>query len=129
MKILILFIILFLHIVADFNLQGILANMKQKKWWAEQTTDESYKNDYIVALLIHGFSWSFMVHLPIIVMIILYSKYGCVTGLALSLLAQAVLHAIVDHNKANLHLFNLIEDQLLHLSQIIIIWVITILMP
>ena len=45
-----------------------LASMKQKSWWQkqEQYTDK-YKYDYIVALIMHSFSWAFMIMLPIIV--------------------------------------------------------------
>ena len=119
---------IFLHIIADFNLQGILANMKQKKWWDEQTDNELYKNDYIVALIIHGFSWSFMVHLPIIVAVALCDEYLNVACLLISLLAHAAIHAGVDHDKANRHILNLVADQFLHLVQVFGIWVTGILL-
>ena len=119
---------IFLHIVADFNMQGILAKMKQKEWWDEQTEDELYKNDYIVALLAHGLSWSFVVHLPIIVTVALCDKYLSVAGLLISLLAHAAIHAGVDHDKANRHIINLAVDQFLHLVQIFGIWGAGILM-
>lgn len=38
---------IFLHIVDDYYLQGILAQMKQKKFWKEQAPDVKYKYDYI----------------------------------------------------------------------------------
>ena len=57
---------IFLHIVDDYYLQGILAQMKQKKFWKEQTPDELYKYDYIWALIMHAFSWTFMIMLPLI---------------------------------------------------------------
>ena len=41
---------IFLHIVDDYYLQGILAQMKQKKFWKEQAPDELYKYDYIVLI-------------------------------------------------------------------------------
>ena len=56
---------IFCHIVDDYKLQGILASMKQKDWWVEQIGfTKLYKYDYIVALLVHSFSWSFMILLP-----------------------------------------------------------------
>ena len=65
-KIFILIAMIFLHIIDDYKLQGILASMKQKKWWKEQNDYKSmYKYDYIIALLTHSFSWSFMIMLPI----------------------------------------------------------------
>ena len=61
----ILLTMIFLHIVDDYYLQGILAQMKQKKFWKEQAPDEKYKYDYIWALIMHGFSWAFMIMLPL----------------------------------------------------------------
>lgn len=121
MKILILITMVFLHIMDDFYLQGILAQMKQKKWWEEQTTDEQYKHDYIAALIIHGFSWSFMVHLPFTGLIVLLDRFEDVLVLVLSLIAHAAVHTLIDHFKANEHAINLIEDQFFHVTQI---WVI-----
>ncbi len=43
---------IFLHIVDDYYLQGILASMKQKSWWEENAPQRLYKYDYIVALTI-----------------------------------------------------------------------------
>ena len=65
MKIFILIVMLFFHIVDDYYLQGILAKMKQKKWWKENANNKKYKYDYIVALICHSFSWAFMIMLPI----------------------------------------------------------------
>ena len=59
MKILILFIILYLHIYDDYYAQGILASMKQREWWEKQYTGsiankdkqrELYGRDYLMAL-------------------------------------------------------------------------------
>lgn len=38
----------FMHVVADFNLQGIMASMKQKTWWQKQEgyDEEDNGNDY-----------------------------------------------------------------------------------
>lgn len=108
---------LFLHIVDDFYLQGILANMKQKEWWEEHYNDKLYRHDYIVALLIHSMSWSFMVHLP--TLIYLYLTGHDLNFFSLSLLLHALLHSLIDNAKANDHSINLITDQLMHVGQII----------
>ena len=34
----------FMHVVADFNLQGIMASMKQKTWWQKQEGYEEQEN-------------------------------------------------------------------------------------
>ena len=61
MKILILICMIFMHIVDDYYLQGVLASMKQKQWWEKNAPDKLYKYDYIVALIMHSFSWTFMI--------------------------------------------------------------------
>ena len=61
MAYLILFSMLFLHLIADYNLQGVLAQFKQKKWWKENYPDATYKNDWMIALVEHSFMWSFLV--------------------------------------------------------------------
>ena len=109
----------FLHVIADFNLQGVLAKLKVK------TNDSN--TDYIGALLIHGYSWSFMVHLPTIGVMVMCDAFDFVPKLALSILVHAVVHAIIDTCKANHKKIGLIEDQLLHLMQIHFIWVTTVI--
>lgn len=121
MKTLILITMVFLHIMDDFYLQGVLAQMKQKKWWSMQESPEDHKHDYIAALIIHGFSWSFMVHLPFAGLIVLLDRFEDVSVLVLSLTVHAAVHAFIDHLKTNKHAINLIEDQLFHATQI---WVI-----
>ena len=66
-KVFILLAMIFLHIVDDYKLQqGVLANLKQKSWWQNQISYKKlYEYDYIPALILHGFSWAFMIMLPI----------------------------------------------------------------
>ena len=62
-------LMLLLHIIDDFVLQAACLNkLKQKAFWADYVTKDNklYQNDYLVALFIHGLSWSLMVHLPFI---------------------------------------------------------------
>lgn len=115
---------LFLHIVADFNLQGMLGNLKCADWWKENYPDEMYKNDYITALFLHAFSWTFMTLLPLAV-------YGLLTGHLehpyadfwwIALILNFVAHLTIDDAKANLRCLNLTQDQVLHFIQIVITW-------
>ena len=111
---------LFCHVIDDFYLQGILASMKQKIWWKKQEQyKEKYKYDYVVALIIHSFSWVFMIMLPIAI----YLKFN-LGWLYLAYPINLVIHAIIDDLKANKLKINLIVDQSIHIIQIIIIWVI-----
>ena len=124
--VLLLLSMIFCHIVDDYYLQvGILSNLKQKSWWKDNAPDDMYKNDYIVGLLMHSFSWAFMVMLPI-------SVYMLLHGIELNgnyiipYLLNMVIHAIVDDLKANKKKLNLMQDQSIHLVQIVITWIIFI---
>lgn len=117
MKLFILFVMIFAHIVDDYYLQGILASLKQKTWWENQKNYKSmYKYDYIVALIMHAFSWSFMVSLPILYL-------GFTKWIAVAIISNTIIHGIVDDLKANKGKINLIVDQSIHIVQIIITWI------
>ncbi len=108
-----LILMLFLHIVDDYYLQGCLASMKQKKWWKEHNPKPLYKHDYLVALLMHSFSWSFMIMLPTML-------NNCFIWWLF--LINIIIHFITDHLKANLGKINLIIDQSIHMIQVILTW-------
>lgn len=111
-------LMLFAHVIADYNLQGILASMKQKSWWIEnfksQTDFKKYRYDYIAALVMHSISWSFMIMLPIAI----YYHFDCDSIYLLFFILNTLIHAIVDHYKANRKYINLIDDQWMHMCQI-----------
>ena len=102
---------IFMHIVDDYYLQGVLAKLKQKKTWDQSSI---YKNDYYAALIEHGMSCAFCVMLPIA--IARNFKVGFVYTLFWILMS--LIHAYIDNEKANNGSINLIQDQLLHLLQI-----------
>lgn len=109
---------IFLHIVDDYYLQGILAQMKQKKFWKENAPDEKYKYDYIWALIMHSFSWAFMVMLPL-------SFTSSINPLFYTVfIANIAIHAYTDHLKANKFKINLWQDQLIHMLQIVLTFII-----
>jgi len=115
-KLFVLTLMVFCHIVDDYYLQGVLASMKQKNWWTQNTPGKLYRYDYIVALVMHGFSWTFMVMLPIAALYSLnppYLFYWCFT-------LNVAIHAFTDNVKANLRTINLIMDQSVHIEQIIL---------
>ena len=113
-----LLLMLLAHIADDFYLQGILANMKQKRWWEHSEWYKPlYRDDYRIALLIHSMSWSIMILLPYIV---LYN----ISGLMLfgAFITNAVIHYYVDDLKANKEQINLVVDQSIHIGQVIVTW-------
>ena len=121
MNVLIILAMIFLHIVDDYYLQGILASMKQKAWWKENAPDPLYKHDYIVALMEHAFSWTFMIMLPVGIYTLFYDK--SIVLVVIMFLINWIIHSIVDHLKANVKVINLATDQVMHILQIIVTWV------
>lgn len=115
-KLFIVLLMIFCHIVDDYYLQGWLASAKQKKYWQDNAPDEMYKYDYIWALIIHSFSWSFMIMLPI-AFNMNFNIQSDLTFMYIFVL-NIVGHALTDNLKANCRKINLIQDQIIHLIQI-----------
>ena len=122
-KILLLLVMIFLHIVDDYYLQGWLASAKQKSYWEQNAPDKLYRYDYIMALFMHSFSWSFMVTIiPFIIVINIYPTNDLSSIVIGFFVVNLFIHMIADHYKANLKWINLIQDQLFHLAQIFAVW-------
>lgn len=109
-------LMIFLHIVDDYYLQGVLANMKQKQWWQDNAPASLYRYDYIVALIMHSMSWAFMIMLPIAIKMS-FDIGGLFIGVWI---VNAIIHGVVDDLKANKHKINLIQDQSVHMVQIVL---------
>lgn len=118
MKVFILFLMIFFHIVDDYYLQGWLASAKQKSWWEKNAPDELYKNDYLMALFMHSFSWSFMIMLPLTTYAFIIGR----TWYPFLYFINLIIHFKVDDLKANKKKINLIQDQTIHLVQIATTW-------
>lgn len=117
-KILILITMIFCHIIDDYYLQGWLASAKQKSWWEKNSPKDMYRHDYLVALFMHSFSWTFMIMLIPTIYILLvggiWSPFVFVTNL--------IVHMVVDDLKANRKKINLVQDQVIHMIQILATW-------
>lgn len=110
----VLLLMIFLHILDDYGMQGILASMKQKEWWKKNAPQPLYKYDYIWALIMHSFSWSFMIMLPFAI-----QNGFSVNGVFVGMLGfNMICHAVIDHMKANSGIINLWVDQICHMLQI-----------
>ena len=136
-KIFILIVMIFLHIIEDFHLQGILANMKQKIWWEKELikshmyysekTWKKYKYDYVISLIVHSLENAIFVTLPIIINDLYYTftvnkdnKLWIAWLLDIWLIGYT--HYDIDDLKCNRMKINLIIDQLLHFVMIAFIW-------
>lgn len=111
-------LILLGHMFADYTLQGCLANLKQKAWWDKQLENVpnkgKYRNDYRAGLVCHSLYWSLIVCLPLLMAGgNWYLANAAVHGLA---------HYVVDDMKANKLAINLVQDQLLHMAQLLAVW-------
>ena len=111
MKILLLMILC--HLIDDYVLQGVLAKLKQKTFW--ETYGEMYANDYIIALIEHSLEWSIMIMLPAMFLTQISNP-----TLLILIVANTIVHSIVDNLKANELKINLIQDQIIHFIQIIL---------
>ena len=113
----VLLAMIFCHIVDDYYLQGWLASAKQKKYWRELPNYTSkYRFDYIAALLMHAFSWTFMVMLPIGITI----GFNPGVKFYVTFLVNFLVHAVTDNGKANAMKLNLVQDQAIHILQILV---------
>lgn len=108
-------LMIFCHIVDDYYLQGWLASAKQKQYWRENAPQEMYQYDYIWALIMHSFSWTFMIMLPIAYV----NSFAVDASFVIIFAMNVIIHAMIDDLKANEKKINLWVDQLIHISQIV----------
>ena len=143
MPILILIFMILAHIIADWNLQGIMGQMKQRDWWIDQTKAvlsegraegdmpdwvqspiwKKVRHDYVMVLAIHGLEWSIIMHLPAIIYLWMtgdLTTVGQEAVITAVILIQAAVHAWLDNLKANTYQTNLIADQIWHLVQVFV---------
>ena len=118
---------IFLHIVDDYYLQGVLAKMKQRSWWERNAPKPMYRYDYIIALFEHAFSWSFMIMLPAAgYMFFCTGKFRWVMYLFM-VVYNVLIHAWVDWLKCNAMRINLVQDQITHLIQVFMTWLVLVI--
>ena len=110
-----------LHILADFTLQGLFGELKSRTWWGRMFDQlhldydrrSLYRFDFLCALLIHALYWSLITFAPLIWLSDLSEQ-----AVVLVVAANTVVHALVDHAKANAYVINLWIDQAFHFMQI-----------
>lgn len=110
-----LFLMFWFHILDDFVLQGVMAKMKQKKWWADNAPNPLYKHDYFMALFCHAFMWSISIMIPTIIS-------GNFVWWMIPI--NCAIHFVIDDLKANRGRLNLIQDQIAHFIQIMITFIV-----
>ena len=148
MSIIVLLLMLLMHVIEDFHLQGIMAKMKCRQWWSDEIFDDinkhypylspevrngmhyqtmrKYRNDYVIVLVLHAFEWAMFIHLPIIVLCFasgLSFTEDFWMIITISVLLNMVVHTYVDDAKANRRSINLVTDQFIHIVQIIVTYI------
>ena len=115
---------LVIHVLDDFGLQHFthLNELKQKAWWTEQLKKypaldaRLYKHDYIVCLMLHAFKWTCLTMVPMLIAFGLPSAWT----LALLVIFSTATHAFIDDLKANKLKISLLQDQAMHVLQLIV---------
>lgn len=120
-RLILLFAMIWFHIADDYYLQGILSSFKQKSYWKD--LPDKYKYDYKIALLEHSFSNTFMIHIPIFYCYIKGYVYMDVIRLINSFIVTVIIHYNVDDIKINYSKINLVTDQILHIINILAVWI------
>ena len=77
-----------------------------------------FRSDYIVALIMHSFSWVFMIMLPIA----LNMGFNINNTFLAFFIVNLFAHAITDNAKANDKIINLVVDQTVHIFSIVWTW-------
>lgn len=133
---------IFMHFIGDVYLQGnSLSNAKRREYWkiVEQRTGIKHPYSHICFLMLHSFLWSFTTLLPILLKIIFY-KILIISGLIpepssfqnlilfylTAIAANTLAHGFIDNAKSNLKQIGEIQDQILHIIQITITFILYI---
>lgn len=144
MSIILLVLMLLMHVLEDFHIQGRMADMKQQRWWSDRIYKDvvehnptvvpegqermyydamrRYGNDYLIVLVLHAFEWAVFIHLPIILAcfstnLVFSEDFWLI--ITISIMLNTLIHTVVDDAKANRGSINLIVDQLIHITQVI----------
>lgn len=123
MEVFLLILMIYLHILDDYKLQGVLASMKQEEWWKKQEGySKFYENDYVMALFEHALCWSISINLPLLFYDFFKNDLNGILTILGLIICNMLWHGCIDDLKANQKKINLVTDQLLHLVQIFVSW-------
>lgn len=117
MKLDVLIWMFFCHFLFDFYVQTKSnGDIKKKEWWEKRHKKSGKrKYNYIMGLLMHSFVWS---------MAILFPFYYIEKTLHyFVMIINIIIHAIIDNEKTNKKSISSMQDQLLHVIQILLTWI------
>ncbi len=100
-----------------------MSELKQKKFWQENAPNKLYRYDWLIALIEHGFSWTFMIMLPITYSMIQSTQSVNIVTYIIVFVINTIIHSVVDDLKCNRFKINLLIDQGIHIIQVIVTWI------
>ena len=119
----IFFVMLLLHVVAEFVLQPVaLLRLKQKTYWEQPENPNGGKDASAIAIAINAILWSVMIMLPLMY----YSTDGDLI-LLLVFLVNMLAHAYIDEYATNRHKLTFVTAQSLYLLQLIITFLVMVI--
>lgn len=108
----------FMHCIGDYTLQGdFLSAAKRKEFWLNIDSNKKDTFAYLAILSVHAFIWSFCIHIPILSLI---SKSN---NVVISIFINFIIHIFIDDLKANRNKITLCVDQIMHILQILITYI------
>ena len=111
---------LFMHCIGDYSLQGeFLSSAKRKSFWITNSNEKINYLEHYVILFIHAYIWSFCINIPLFHML-------SPDRITISIITNCFIHMIIDNLKANRKAITLLTDQLLHLLQIVITYLLLV---
>ena len=110
-----------MHCIGDYTLQGdFLSAAKRKSFWINKINEKTNSLEHYIILFIHAYIWAFCITLPLFNLI-------SSSKLILSIIINCILHMYIDNLKANRKVITLLTDQLLHLLQIIVTYLLLVI--
>lgn len=122
---------LYFHIIGDWLLQNKEMNtLKYSSWWKQNNGFDLYRNDYLMVILIHSIIWSIGIFLPIIIFTVCSFDFNTIfyIGIFILIIFNTIVHSFIDNIYCNKGSISLITDQLLHILQIFINTIATIIL-
>ena len=116
---------LFMHVIGDYILQTpFMIAAKQRSYWEQEAKKmdidgTAYRYDYIAILAVHSIAWTFCIMLPMVIYSWIMTGHIPASFIS-AFIWNAAIHGIVDDQKANKYVINLVEDQAIHFIQIAI---------
>lgn len=126
MRIFMFLLMVLIHMIVDFNLQGHLSTWKQRSWWEKNYPDKLYENDWKICLNLHAFEWGIAIMMPYFVRALFFSPIPAtktdevMVALSLVAIVNSKIHAYIDDKKCNKKSINLTLDQTYHILQLLV---------